>query len=507
VIYEMHVGTFTEAGNWAAAQAELSELARLGITLVEAMPVADFPGNFGWGYDGVNLFAPSRLYGTPDDFRSFVNSAHDVGIGVILDVVYNHVGSDGNYLKEFSKDYFSNRYTNEWGEALNFDGENCHAVREFFTENAAYWIDEFHLDGLRLDAVQQIFDVSQDHIVAAIGQSARAAGKHRSIFLVAENEVQHARVAQPLESGGYGLDALWNDDFHHSATVAATGRREAYYSDYRGTPQELIAAAKWGFLYQGQWSPWQKKPRGTPAFCLEPDQFVDFLQNHDQVANSLHGRRLHQLTSPGRFRALTTLLLLLPSTPMLFQGQEFCASTPFLYFADHHAELARLVFKGRKEFLRQFPTITAAESQSCLADPSDESTFRRSKLNFAERQKHREIYEFHRELLRLRREDPTFSKLHHAIEGAVVGPEAFLLRFFGQQGDDRLLLVNLGADLSLQPMPEPLLAAPEGREWDLVLSSEATCYGGVGTPPFVVDGRWLAPGQAAVVLRAKSFPA
>jgi maltooligosyltrehalose trehalohydrolase len=348
VLYEMHIGTFTREGTWAAAMAQLPHLADLGVTLLEVMPVADFPGRYGWGYDGVNLFAPTRLYGEPDDFRRFVDRAHALGLGVILDVVYNHLGPDGNYLREFAPHYFSTRYRNEWGDALNFDDEFSGPVRELFIANAAYWIDEFHCDGLRLDATQQIFDSSPQHLLAAIAERAREAAGGRGIYLVNENEPQHALLVRPIEQGGYGLDAIWNDDFHHTAIVAMTGRNEAYYTDYHGSPQEFISAAKWGFLFQGQRYKWQKARRGTPSLDLAPSNFVNFLQNHDQIANSLWGRRVHTLTSAARVRALTALLLLGPNTPMLFQGQEFAASAPFLYFADHTPELAAAVGKGRE---------------------------------------------------------------------------------------------------------------------------------------------------------------
>ncbi|HWX18590.1 MAG TPA: malto-oligosyltrehalose trehalohydrolase [Candidatus Binatia bacterium] len=501
VIYEMHVGTFTRAGTWAAAQEQLSELAQMGITLVEVMPVAEFPGRFGWGYDGVALFAPTRLYGTPDDFRKFVDEAHRLGLGVILDVVYNHLGPDGNYLKHFSEDYFTGRHQNEWGQALNFDGPNSRPVREFFSTNAAYWISEFHLDGLRLDATQQMFDASPQHVLVEIAQAARSAAKSRTIYLVAENEAQHARLVRPAEAGGYGLDALWNDDLHHSATVALTGRNEAYYSDYRGTPQEFISAMKWGFLYQGQWFSWQNKRRGMPAFDLASEQFVIFLENHDQVANSQRGLRLHQLTSPRRLRALTALLLLSPPTPMLFQGQEFGATSPFLYFADHNPNLARLVAQGRAAFLRQFGPIACPEVEPYLSSPESEETFRRCKLDLSEREKHAELYRMHRELLAMRRDDPVFARPRaRGLDGAVLGPEVFVLRFFGRKGDDRLLLVNLGLDLHLHPLPEPLLAPLEGCRWALKWSSEAPAYGGCGTAPLEKEGHWYVPGPSAVVM-------
>jgi maltooligosyltrehalose trehalohydrolase len=502
----MHIGTFTREGTWEAARRELKELAHLGITVIEVMPIADFPGRFGWGYDGVNLFAPTRLYGGPDDFRRFINCAHEAGIGVLLDVVYNHLGPDGNYLGQFSEDYFTDRYQCEWGAAINFDGPNCGPVREYFTANAVYWLQEFHLDGLRLDATQQIYDSSPDHILAVITRRAREAASPRSVFIVAENEPQKVKLMLSQEQGGYGIDALWNEDFHHSAMVAMTGRADAYYSDYRGTPQEFISAAKWGYLYQGQLYSWQKQRRGTPAFGLQPKKFVNYIQNHDQLANSGSGQRCDDLTSPSGYRAITTFFLLAPQTPMLFQGQEFAASSPFFYFADHKDELARLVAKGRAQFLSQFRVLATAEMQARLPDPGDPMTFVRSKLDLGERQSHAEEYALHRDLLHRRKEDSVFRKQQgrRALEGAVLGQEAFVLRFFGEtEGDDRLLIVNLGRDLHLNPAPEPLLAPPENTHWITDWTSEDPRYGGWGTPPIETADNWHIQGEAAAVLGAK----
>lgn len=501
VAYEMHIGTFTQEGTYAAAAAQLPELARLGITLIEVMPVAEFEGRFGWGYDGVDLFAPTRLYGGPDDFRRFVDVAHGAGIAVILDVVYNHLGPVGNYLRAFSDSYFTDRYDNEWGDAINFDGADAAPVREFFVANAAYWIDEFHLDGLRLDATQQIFDASPVHIVAEIGGRAREAAGGRSIVLVAENEPQDSCLVRPIDVGGYGLDALWNDDFHHSAIAAITGRREAYYSDTQGDPQEFVSAAKYGYLYQGQHYHWQRKRRGTPALDVAPDAFVTFLQNHDQVANSARGARVHQLTSPGRLRAMTALLLLMPATPMLFQGQEFAASSPFLYFADHEGELAEAVRRGRGEFLRQFPSVPDVEDRVGLDSPSERRTFERCRLDFSERKTHATIYALHADLLRLRREDRVFSAQRaRALDGAVVSTSAFVLRLFGDRdGDDRLVFVNLGPDFSRTSIAEPLIAPPFDADWTLLWSSEDPAYGGNGTPFTWPDGCWSVPAESALV--------
>ncbi|MFL5342990.1 MAG: malto-oligosyltrehalose trehalohydrolase [Gemmataceae bacterium] len=501
IIYELHVGTFTPEGTFEAAAAQFAELAAAGITLLEVMPVADFPGRFGWGYDGVNLFAPCRLYGRPDDFRRFADRAHAAGLGVILDVVYNHVGPDGNYLGQFSDHYLTKRHENEWGDAINFDDPDSGPVREFFIANAGYWIDEFHLDGLRLDATQSIIDTSKDHVVATIGRRARQAADGRPIVIVAENEPQDTTLVRPLDRGGYGLDALWNDDFHHAARVAATGHAEAYYTDYHGTPQEFISAAKWGYLYQGQLYSWQQKRRGTPALDLPPAQFITFLDNHDQLANSGHGLPCRLLASPGRYKALTALTLLAPSTPMLFQGQEFGSTKPFFYFADHSGELAALVNRGRREFLAQFPSLDGPEAQVAIPDPADPETFRRCVLDFAERQANCEIYDLHRDLLRLRREDSVFrSQRHRGVDGAVLGPQAFALRFFADDGLDRLLLVNLGPDLRLREAPEPLLAPPAGCAWELHWSSEHVRYGGNGTPPLDVgQENWRVAGEEGVV--------
>jgi maltooligosyltrehalose trehalohydrolase len=501
VIYEMHIGTFTREGTWLSAVAELAHLAELGVTVLEVMPVSEFPGRFGWGYDGVQWFAPAHIYGTPDDLRRFVDGAHGLGLGVILDVVYNHLGPDGNYMGKFAPQFFCEE-TTDWGKAINFDGRDSGPVREFVLANAGYWIDEFHLDGLRLDATQDIHDCSEDHILRAIAREARRRAAPRDVIVIAENEPQETRLVRAPEQCGYGLDALWNDDFHHTAMVALTGRNEAYYTDYQGTPQEFISSAKYGYLYQGQRYKWQKKRRGTPALDLAPSRFVTFIQNHDQVANSAYGARCDALTSPGKLRALTALLLLAPGTPMLFQGQEFAASSPFLFFADHNKELARKIREGRAEFLAQFRSLATNEVQKLFADPADPATFERSKLDHGERETHREIYDLHRDLLKLRREEPVFrAQQPHGLDGAVLSSGAFVLRFFGEDGDDRLLLVNLGVDLHLDPAPEPLLAPPQDRTWVTLWSSEDPKYGGIGTPRLDTEHNWRIPGHAAVVLK------
>jgi maltooligosyltrehalose trehalohydrolase len=284
--------------------------------------------------------------------------------------------------------------------------------------------------------------------------------------------------------------------------VALTGRKEAYYSDYLGNPQEFVSAAKWGFLYQGQHYAWQKKRRGTPSLDLPARAFIDFVQNHDQVANSARGARIHRLTSPGRLRAMTALLLLGTATPMLFMGQEFASSSPFLYFADHAPELAEQVSRGRRAFLAQFASLALPELQADIDDPADPETFLRCKLDFSDRERNAEIYALHRDLLRLRREDAVIGGARRGgVDGAVLSGDAFVLRYFGEGGDDRLLLVNLGRDLRFSPAPEPLLAPPSASRWRVLFSTEEPEYGGTGTPsPESEDGQWQMAGEAATLL-------
>jgi maltooligosyltrehalose trehalohydrolase len=510
VMYELHLGTFTPEGTWEGARGRLPHLLDLGVTAVEIMPVAAFPGAFGWGYDGVDLFAPYPGYGRPDDFRRFVDEAHRLGLGVLMDVVYNHLGPDGNFLRAFSPRYFSGEKT-EWGDGLNFDGEQSGPVRELFAENAAYWIAEFHLDGLRLDATQSMKDGSRDHIVAELTRRARAAAGGRSILVVAENEPQQSKLVRPQSAGGHGLDALWNDDFHHSAVVALSGRNDAYYTDYLGTPQELVGAAKHGFLYQGQWYEWQKKRRGSSTRGLPPRTFVTYLENHDQVANSATGERLWRETTAGRHRAMTGLHLLGPWTPLLFQGQEWASSVPFTYFADHKPELRELVRKGRAEFLSQFRRFATPETREQMLDPGAPETMAACRLDWSEPSQgpHQQVLALHRDLLVLRRSDPVIAAQgEHGVQldGAGLSAECLVLRFLAPNpDDDRLLLVNLGRDLSLRPAPQPLLAPPDGHRWSVAWSSESPRYGGAGTPPIDADGDgWRILGHAAVLLQGES---
>jgi maltooligosyltrehalose trehalohydrolase len=415
-------------------------------------------------------------------------------------VVYNHLGPDGNYLGAFSDHYESRRHITEWGASLDFDGPHSGPVRELCAANVRSWIDEFHVDGFRFDATQDLKDDGPEHVLAMLERVARTAAGSRPVLLVAENEPQESWMVRPRDGGGFGLDMMMNDDFHHSAVAAATGFREGYYSQHFGSAQELLSAVKHGFLYQGQWYPWQRRRRGHPTRGLPPRALVHCLENHDQVANTFAGLRLHQVAAPGAWRALVALVLLGPETPYLFQGQEIGSTAPFHYFADQARELAELTWAGRFQFLQQFRNLSDPEMSRVLARPADADSFRRCKLDWS--RPDQRALALHRDLIRLRLLERPFSAPGLELDGAVLAAHAFVLRAFGvapDGSDDRLLLINLGAELALAPAPEPLLAPPTRAGWELVWSSESPAYGGRGTPPVETEA-WNLPAGSALVM-------
>jgi len=510
VVYEMHIGTFTAAGTWGAARAQLQRLADLGVTTLEIMPLAEFSGRFGWGYDGVFLFAPFHEYGTPDDARVFINDAHGLGIAVILDVVYNHLGPVGNVLPEFS-DWYLAEHDTEWGRGFNVDGAHSEAVRAFMRANVRHWIDEYHFDGLRFDAVHSIVDGSPDHIVHELTRHARQVARSRRLFVVAENEAQNvAFLKDPLvnnerERGPGALDGIWNEDWHHSAFVTLTGQSVAYCADYDGTANEFAAMAQWNLLYQGQWYSWQKQRRGTDARGCPSSAFVCFLENHDQVANTGRGARLHQLANPSRWRAMVSLLLLGPGVPMLFQGQECATSSPFTYFADHTGDLADAVRKGRLEFLSQFPQLTDPATHDVLPDPADEKSFRSCKIGWTMHPGSEDARLLHTDLLALRRSDAVLSGLGTSatkIASSAPTPDVVLIRYT-TGAEERLLVVNLGRQTKLR-MNDPLLA-PASRQlrWTMVWCSERAAYGGAGVAAVAQEGAWTLQANCACLFRAE----
>lgn len=501
VLYELHVGTFTAEGTWLAAKSRLQSLADVGITVIQLMPVGTFKGRFGWGYDTILAYAPFAPYGTPEDMAAFVDAAHAHGIGVILDVVYNHVGI-GDHHRNFSEDYFTDRYENEWGASFNFDGDNSRPVRDFIIQNAVYWIRDFHIDGLRLDATQAMFDSSDEHIIAELTRNVRAVAPDKPIYVIAENHPQDRVLIESPDEGGYGLDAIVSDDFQHAVRVAMTGHNDFYYRDYLGKPQEIVSAMKYGFLYQGQRSDMREKPYGTYNLDTPAEHFVHFIENHDQIANSARGFRLASLASPARVRAISTALLLGPQTPCLFQGQEFGATNPFLYFLGLEGDDAQAVAKGRRQSLTNFPSVQDPAMQDALPAPDALETFEISKLDWNEAERHAGMRAFYTDVLTLRRTMPAYSqKVSRRIDGAVIGDAAFLIRYFtNDPADHRLLLINLGRDLHVGVIAEPLLAPPKGHKWEVEFSSEHPRYDGAGRRPIDTDSFWILPGDSALVL-------
>ena len=452
-LYELHTGTFTAEGTFEARIDRLDYLHDLGVTAIELMPVADFPGERNWGYDGVSLYAPSRAYGGPDGLWKLVNAAHARGLGVILDVVYNHLGPDGNYLRAFSPYYFTDRYSTPWGEALNYDGDHSRLVREYVLQNAEYWLREYHIDGLRLDATHAIYDHGEVHILSELCARCRAAAAPRGVVLIAENDANDVRLATPPEQGGHGLDAVWADDFHHVVQVTLTGEHEGYYEDFGGGAAEVARTVRDGFLYQGQPTRRHGTPRGTRVTSEPASAFLFCLQNHDQVGNRAFGERLNHLVLPDLFRASTALLLFAPETPLLFMGQEFSASAPFLYFTDHGPDLGRLVTEGRRAEFAGFSAFRDEGPREQIPDPQAEATFQRSKLDWRACDTHAGTLRLHRDLLTLRRTDPVLSHNdRHTTETVALGEHVVaVLRWWGDEF--RLLVADLGGG---GPHPLPL---------------------------------------------------
>jgi maltooligosyltrehalose trehalohydrolase len=404
VIYELHAGTFTPQGTFEAVIEKLDHLARLGVTHLELMPVNEFSGARGWGYDGVNLFAPHHAYGGPEGLKRLVDACHARGLAVLLDVVYNHLGPAGNHLGKYGP-YFNRRYTSPWGEALNFDDAECGEVRRFFCDNALMWLRDYHFDGLRLDAVQAIFDTSAIPFLEqlAIEVKQLEAQLNRPLVLIPESDLNDPRLLWGRERGGFGLTAQWSDDFHHALHAVLTGEKNGYYADF-GSLADVGKALRNGYIYEGGYSSFRRRPHGRPPLCLDGNHFLGYLQNHDQVGNRAQGERSSQLMSAGRLKIAAALVLTSPFIPMLFQGEEWGATTPFLYFTDHQdPKLGERVRQGRR---REF----AAQGWNAeeIADPQARETFARCKLNWAEPMQpaHADLLEWHRRLIALRQSEP-----------------------------------------------------------------------------------------------------
>jgi maltooligosyltrehalose trehalohydrolase len=411
-IYELHVGTFTPQGTFEAARERLPYLQDLGITAIELMPLAEFPGTRNWGYDGVHLFAPSRNYGRPDDLRAFVDAAHALNIAVILDVVYNHLGPEGNYLTQFYPGYMTDRHQTPWGDAINLDAEGSHGVRRFIVDNAVSWIVEYRLDGLRLDATHALIDNTARHVIEEIAAATRAAATW-PVSIHAEDHRNLATLIAPSSEAGWGLDGVWADDLHHVLRRRLAGDDRSYFQDYAGSIDELTRTLRQGWLFTGQHSPYANTSRGTDPSRIPMQRFVVCLQNHDQVGNRATGDRLHHTIDAAAWRAASALLLTSPMTPLLFMGQEWAASSPFQYFTDLEPQLGTLVTEGRRREFKDFPEFASADARQRIPDPQSPATFERSRLDWAERERpgHAHSLALYRDLLHCR-------TTHRALAGS-----------------------------------------------------------------------------------------
>jgi maltooligosyltrehalose trehalohydrolase len=430
VVYELHVGTFTPAGTFAAAAERLPSLAELGVTAIELMPVADFAGGRNWGYDGVALFAPSRAYGRPDDLRALIDRAHALGLAVMLDVVYNHLGPEGAYLPQFQPDYLTDRHHTPWGGAVNLDAPGSEVVREFIIDNALHWIREYHVDGLRLDATHALIDESGRHVVEELAAEARRAAAW-PIVIHAEDHRNLTSIVEPADRAGWGLDGVWADDFHHAVRVLLAGDAHGYYRDFTGTTEEIVRTIRQGWLFTGQYSAHLHEPRGTDPSAVPMQRFVVCLQNHDQIGNRALGERLHHQIDAAAWRAATALLLTAPMTPLLFMGQEWAASSPFLYFTDLEPELGRKVTEGRRREFKDFPQFADAASRERIPDPQAPATFDACRLQWQERSQpqHRATLALYRALLALRREHPALGgSSRTAGEAWAAGKDSVVVR-------------------------------------------------------------------------------
>lgn len=496
VIYELHVGAFSPEGTFDAIVPRLDELRSLGVNAIELMPVSSFPGRWNWGYDGVGHYAPATVYGGPDGLRRLVDAAHHRGVGVILDVVYNHLGPSGNYLRQFSADYFTTRHKTPWGDALNYDGPGSGFVRRWAIDNAVFWLVDYHVDGLRLDATAQIKDESPIHLLRELAEGCRAAAPH-PIVLIAEDDRNDPRLVEPISKSGYGLDGVWADDFHHAVRTLLRPERHGYYAAYSGRPVEVLVTIEDGFLYQGQPAPPTNHPRGKPTGDVPAAAFVFCLENHDQVGNRARGERLAHLVSPGVYRAASALLLLAPETPLLFMGQEFAASSPFQYFTDHDPDLGRQITAGRRAEFAAFPDFK--DHPERVPDPQDEATFLRSKLDLRDREQHGGIYRLYRDLLALRQNIPILRRQDRfQLRGSPLGDKALAFSLNGSQeggiGGECLVVANFGDSLDVA-FPPFLVDV----NWKVELSTDDPPYGGAGRPAEARDGRLRVPGTSAVL--------
>jgi maltooligosyltrehalose trehalohydrolase len=486
VAYELHVGTFSQAGTFRGVVEHLPHLQRLGVTAMELMPVADFPGRWNWGYDGVALFAPARCYGEPDDLRFLVDRAHAAGLAVLLDAVYNHVGPDGAALFAFSPWYFTDRHRSPWGAGVNLDGPHAADVRGFLIENALHWIHEYHLDGLRLDATHAMHDDSPRRFLAELTARVRESIADREVILIAEDHRNLAEMVKPEREGGWGLDGVWADDLHHQLRVALAGDRDGYYADYSGSTADIAATLAHGWFFTGQYSSYLGAPRGTDPAGIDLRRFVVCLQNHDQVGNRALGERLHHQIDLAAWRAALVLLLTAPETPLLFMGQEWAATTPFLYFTDHQADLGRLVTEGRRHEFARFATFADAGARERIPDPQACSTVEASRLHWTEAtvEPHASILRLHTALLALRRTVPALAASARDEDVVVdaLGADTIAMRRASGPGIVVVVVRLRGHGTSDLTCTRSAGGDPQ-RPWRVLLSSEDAPFAGDPAPP------------------------
>lgn len=498
VIYELHVGAYTLEGTFDALIGQLDELRDLGVTALELMPVAEFPGRWNWGYDGASLFAPSSVYGGPDGLRRLVDAAHSRGLGVVLDVVYNHLGPEGNYLRAYAQDYFTDRYETPWGEALNFDGENSRWVRGFFVQNALRWLHEYHIDGFRLDATHNIYDAGPTHILQELAEAVHERGREgRRALVMAEDERNKLRLVMPRDVGGYGLDGLWVDDFHHSVHVMLTEEDRGFLGAYQGTAEEIARLLRVGYLYSAPPDEPDTQPVGV-AEDVPAERLIYCLQNHDQVGNRPEGRRLLHLVDLEPFKAAVALLVCSPCTPLLFMGGEFASSRPFYFFTDYEGELADQITEGRQNEFEGFWADRDAQRFG-MPDPQAEETFLQSKLDLSEREKprHEGVYQLYKALLALRRDDAVLSRPHRwRMLAEAPAPALVAVERWDDDGNRRLLLVNFGHAAAFDLTEQHWLGEAANLSWEPMLSTAEERFAGPGAE---MDALKLAPGAAVEV--------
>lgn len=495
VLYELHVGTFSAAGTFLGAVDRLDSLRSLGVTTIELMPLADFPGARNWGYDGVALFAPARCYGTPDELRTLVDAAHSLGLSVFLDVVYNHFGPDGAYQGMFSPHYASRVHRSPWGDTLNFDGAYSRPVRDYVVENALRWVREYHIDGLRLDATHAIADQSAEPIVAELVDALRCAEATdgRAALAIVEDARNLRLTIDRSSSRGWGADGVWSDDFHHQMRRALAGDSDGYFADFNGSVGDIATTARQGWFFTGQPSHYFGTLRGTDPSGLLLERFVFFLQNHDQIGNRAFGDRLHHRIDAAVWRAASVLLFLLPETPLVFMGQEWMASAPFQFFTDHARELGQAVTEGRRREFSRFAAFADASQRERIPDPQASSTFEASKLDWdeCERTPHREALQLYNRLTHLRRSEPALRQPVSSGTPAVsaVEPHSLLVRRDAYEGRSVLGVVRLRGEGAVDVAMHEAARAPGGRVWQILLHSEAPEFTPDAHPPIVdLDG-------------------